>query len=45
MKEFILKMQEEKRKMSKNEKLQGKYDRFRCFFIYQNEKNYDKIGE
>lgn len=31
--------------MSKNEKLQGKYDRFRCFFIYQNEKNYDKIGE
>lgn len=19
-------------------------DRFRCFFIYQNEKNYDKIG-
>ena len=45
MKDFILKMQEEKRKMSKNEKLQGKYDRFRCFFIYQNEKNYDKIGE
>lgn len=43
MKDFILKMQEEKRKMSKNEKLQGKYDRFRCFFIYQNEKNYDKI--
>ena len=36
MKDFILKMQEE---------LQGKYDRFRCFFIYQNEKNYDKIGE
>ena len=33
------------RKMSKNEKLRGKYDRFRCFFIYQNEKNYDKIGE
>lgn len=29
MKDFILKMQEEKRKMSKNEKLQGKYDRFR----------------
>ena len=45
MKDFILKMQEEKRKMSKNEKLQGKYDRFHCFFIYQNEKNYDKIGE
>ena len=45
MKDFILKMQEEKRKMSNNEKLQGKYDRFRCFFIYQNEKNYDKIGE
>ena len=45
MKDFILKMQEEKRKMSKNEKIQGKYDRFRCFFIYQNAKNYDKIGE
>ena len=45
MKDFILKMQEEKRKMSNNEKLQGKYDRFRCFFRYQNEKNYDKIGE
>ena len=43
MKDFILKMQEEKRKMSKNEKIQGKYDRFRCFFIYQNAKNYDRI--
>ena len=42
MKDFILKMQEEKSKMSKNKKMQGKYDRFRCFFIYQNEKNYDK---
>ena len=41
---ILKRMQEEKRKMSKNEKLQGKYDRFRCFFIYQNEKNYDKIG-
>lgn len=45
MKDFILKMQEEKSKMSKNKKMQGKYDRFRCFFIYQNAKNYDKIGE
>lgn len=45
MKDFILKMQEEKSKMSKNKKMQEKYDRFRCFFIYQNEKNYDKIGE
>ena len=44
MKDFILKMQEEKSKMSKNKKMQGKYDRFRYFFIYQNEKNYDKIG-
>ena len=42
---ILKRMQEEKRKMSNNEKLQGKYDRFRCFFIYQNEKNYDKIGE
>ena len=43
MKDFILKMQERKRKMSKNEKKQGKCDRFRCFFIYQNAKKYDKI--
>ena len=37
MKDFILKMQEEKRKMSKNEKLQGKYDRF-----YRSEENNKK---
>lgn len=38
MKDFILKMQEEKSKMSKNKKMQGKYDRFRCFLYIRMQK-------
>ena len=46
MKDFILKMQEEKVKCQKIKKMQGKYDRFRCVFLYiRMLKNYDKIGE